>query len=239
MPFDGEQQFPNIAVRVEMEYKTTQGSFIFTRSSTINVELPLDVNVQDTFRERFILSNFVLHTVDTVPLRLLDTYLEGSEAFDVQRDGSFTPGSCLDRNRSVSCPYRLRQRSDSISSWTSESYYRSLTLNIMYSIPSDELISQAVRSLAQHLEGTQYRLCFLLLKFVLQTRIKSVVNKTTMDGAKTHEKLVMPSFHDLEWGKVLESFPEDMSDGLHDLLYDWHKVIRILHFHLLKLTSEA
>lgn len=239
MPFDVEQQFPNIAVRVEMEYRTSQGSFIFARSSTINVELPLDVNVQDTFKERSILSNFVLRTIDTAPLRLLDTYLEGSEAFEVQRVGSFIPGSCIDRNRFLSCPYKVRRRLDSTSPRIPETSHRSLRLNVKYSTPSDELVSQAVMSLAQDVEGTEYRFYFLLLKSVLQTRAKSLLNSSTVDGAKTHEKLVLPSYYDMEWDNVLESFPEGTSDGLRDFLSDWHKVSCISHSRLLELTCKA
>ncbi|EOD42867.1 putative tmem1 family protein [Neofusicoccum parvum UCRNP2] len=68
IPYELEVNLSELHIKLDIVYHTEQGEHEFRANCTINIELPLDVNVHDQFMERMLLSTFKVTTSNHVPL---------------------------------------------------------------------------------------------------------------------------------------------------------------------------
>ncbi|KAK5015312.1 hypothetical protein LTR60_002935, partial [Cryomyces antarcticus] len=109
IPYVLENSLDNISVRLEVKYRTDLGEFVFLSTSTIPIELPLDVNVHDLFKETALFSRFSIRTASLVPFQLLDVKLEGSDAYAVETPS--VPSSMMVFEKQPACvTYKITRR---------------------------------------------------------------------------------------------------------------------------------
>ena len=70
---------PVIYAKLDIEYSTATGDFIYSSSISVNTILSISVNVQDIFREGTLLSRFTVSPATLVPLRLWSCDLHHSD----------------------------------------------------------------------------------------------------------------------------------------------------------------
>ncbi|KAB8342907.1 hypothetical protein FH972_022504 [Carpinus fangiana] len=83
IPWDLERSVSQISVKLEVDYITRQGSFSILSSPDLDVDLPIDVNVQDLFKEEALISQFLLKPVKASPIHILSAVLQDSDEFEV------------------------------------------------------------------------------------------------------------------------------------------------------------
>lgn len=78
VPYSAERELGELGVRVEVQYTTETGEYVYAVQQVVTVALPLAVNVQDVFKREVLFSKFQVSTALDVPLVILGARLDGS-----------------------------------------------------------------------------------------------------------------------------------------------------------------
>ncbi|KAK0725038.1 trafficking protein particle complex subunit 10 [Lasiosphaeris hirsuta] len=81
-PFTVEHDMLHVAVKAEVSYSTDNGTFSFSKTSSVPITLALGVNVQDVFKHDALFSRFTVSTATASPLRIFRSELLGSALFE-------------------------------------------------------------------------------------------------------------------------------------------------------------
>jgi len=93
LPYNSDNELTELMVRLEVDYTTEKGDFLFIETLNVLVALPLAVNVQDIFKEEALFSKFQVSTAAAeVPLRVFTVNLHESKTFHAE-GGVGTEGS--------------------------------------------------------------------------------------------------------------------------------------------------
>ncbi|KAM7192171.1 Trafficking protein particle complex subunit 10, TRAPPC10 domain containing protein [Naviculisporaceae sp. PSN 640] len=150
-PFTVEHDVTNVAVKVEVNYTTEKGNFTFFKTSTVPISLALGVNVQDVFKHNALFSRFTVSTASLSPLRVFNSELLGSEAFD-SHFGTLSSNPILVFPKQPACLlYKItRKPGVKIGPKTKKTMY----LKLQYSVLQEEIMTLLEKTLRQDLEDT-------------------------------------------------------------------------------------
>lgn len=93
LPYNSDNELTELMIRIEVDYRTENGTFGFVDTLSVLVALPLAVNVQDIFKDNALYSKFQVSTAAAeVPLRVFSAKLEEGRGFAIE-GGKGTVGS--------------------------------------------------------------------------------------------------------------------------------------------------
>jgi len=153
-PYTLEQESPNISLRIEVSYETEHGSYIFSKTPSVQTSLALGVNVQDVFKHSALFSRFTVSTASSSPLRLFKSELLGSTMFESSFGLPPSDHVMVFPRQPASLLYKIKRKAGvKNGSKTSKTMY----LKLHYSVLSDEIAALIEKSLLEALSDTPLR----------------------------------------------------------------------------------
>ncbi len=226
LPYSLENDQNEIAVRIQIEYKTTAGEFNYASDFKINVNLPVSVNVQDIFKKGALFPKFTIGTATSIPLRLLSCCIEGNSNYNAlsltSLDGpidifALQPFSFISK-------IEPKQTSDSQTPQLSKTFQRLLHLQIQYQCLEEEIYGRFEKSLSLALEASSLQHMLRPLKEVLRSGLRSRYTANDYETICLLEETSKGNFDEYGWETLLFGLPLDRRQDLERALRTWHNV---------------
>ncbi|KAL8652271.1 MAG: hypothetical protein Q9226_004340, partial [Calogaya cf. arnoldii] len=83
VPYSIENDLSEIKVKIEVSYTVEGQGYQYSCTGELPIQLPLSVNVQDSFQERSLFSNFKVDTANSIPMRIGEYTMDSTETFQV------------------------------------------------------------------------------------------------------------------------------------------------------------
>lgn len=221
LPYSLEHGLSEVTVRVEAQYSTVNGSFIFLSTNVILVALPLDVDVHDIFKADSIFSRFSIRTTNSIPLQVTGVQLKDSVAFAVR------PLPCpllmtVFEKQPASLTYSITKKPVKDGSEFSRKEV-ALSMTVQYLCISDLMLDRIESALRAALEDSPYAHLKRLLVPLLRNGAQSHALALQFEKAVLLHELILPAYQDLGWDKVIHNLFAPLQTDLSEWLQSWHK----------------
>jgi len=227
IPYSVEHNVAQVSIRIEAQYTTIHGDFVFMLNATIGTGLAVDVNVQDIFKEKSLISKFWLRPVSGCPLHLLDVNLQSSEFLSVKPVmRSFL--SMLAFPQQPACVSYMISRALPVASRGNLGPGKALPLTIEYRSMDDDVIGQIVTKLKHELRQSSFAHLLRLLILVVTDSLRIHISATVYENAALGGQIALPSFDELEWAESLGGLRKKVRQPLLEWLKKWHTVTPLL-----------
>lgn len=222
VPYELETHMRAISVRLEITYHTEKGVFVYLAHADIPVELPIDVNVYDLFKERALFSRFNIRPSGSTPLHVLNVQLEKSENFDVQSpSGKFTPMLVFPKHPAC-LTYKITRADQSGDE--KKVQRRPLSLVVDYRCLDEEVLYVVERAFTSGIEKSSIAQLKRLLTPVLVDHLRQRIKPDEYERIALLNQISLGGLTDTDWVAVLESLPGNIREDTKKWLEDWHKV---------------
>ena len=219
IPYKLENDIKEIAVRAEVCYSTPQGEFVFACSKILSVLLPLGVNVQDVFKHEALFSKFAISSSTSVPLRVLDCVLEGTDDFEATSPKVDSTGLLVSPKQPVSVVYRIVPKTLARAKRTQTK----LSLHIDYVCLDDEIVAVVKKRFMSSLEDSEFVKFLRLLLPVLVEFLHGRFSAQELETVGLLREFELGIFQDYDWERVLVTLPEEQKQTLAQWLLGWHE----------------
>lgn len=226
IPYETETMLPDLTVKLEIDYFTDDGQFQYYSSFTIPVELPLDVNVHDHFKDASLFSKFNIKTASQVPLEILDVSLEGSDEYEVCAPKCTKGPFHVFQKQPVAATYKVtKKESDSGERKTNQAVNNgSLALSVEYRCLDEDVLDR-VRTLFENaVENSPVHRLTRLLTDAFADRLKHKILPPQYERIALLGKIDLGLFDDIGWVECVESLPHIVREDTRKWLEKWHQV---------------
>ena len=220
IPYDVETTLRELSMRPEVTYTTEHGEFLFFGDATILVELPLDVNVFDIFKENALFSKFSVRTATRVPLHLLSVELTETDAFAVASPSRSISPMLVFARGPASFTYKIVKASP-VSSSTANT---SLTLTVKYRCVDEDVLESTEGFFRAELSKSSIADFAPILIPTLRTKLTSGDLDINYERAAMLGELPLGSFEDMRWSDIIFSLPKARREEVSSWLQNWHNV---------------
>ncbi|GME44762.1 tmem1 family protein [Neofusicoccum parvum] len=220
IPYELEVNLSELHIKLDIVYHTEQGEHEFRANCTINIELPLDVNVHDQFMERMLLSTFKVTTSNHVPLDVLNIQLKGTPAFDVDPAKLYGSRNPVRPGQPPAFVYRISRKEGSSLANLADS---NLSLSINYRCLDDHVYEELEKTFSKALQESKFANLSRLLFPRLWENLKVTLTSEDWHRASFNDELRCGPFEDAGWMGTIESLPSSIREELQDWLSEWHK----------------
>jgi hypothetical protein len=228
IPYDMETILQDLTIKIEVDYFTENGQSLYFSSCTIPVDLPLDVNVHDHFKQDTLLSKFNIKTANHVPLQLLDVSLQSSEEFDVLAPRRSRPPSYVFAKQPVAITYKITKKTTDAAQRRQSKMPAtgSLALSVEYRCLNEDVENRLLEKFESDVaEGPVRRLSRLLVS-AFADRLEHHILPHQFERIALLEKVDMGAFEDMAWAECLDSLPEAIREDSRVWLEKWHEVCK-------------
>lgn len=233
IPYSLENDLHEIAVKIQIEYKTDAGDFSYASDCKLNVNLPVSVNVQDIFKKDFLLPKFTIGTATSIPLILRSCSIDGNSNYDALSPTAVghptpvfarQPYSFISR---IHCKRSSKENTPELS----KVFQRLLHLQIEY-YPFEEIVyGELEKSLSAALVSSSQQYMSRILHDALKEGIKSTYTSSQLETACLMEEVQKGSFDEFRWQTILSGLPPNDGQLLEGTLREWHKVFASVPYH--------
>ena len=224
VPYSVEGDPREIGVRVSIKYTTPEGEFALSFHSSLPTNLPLAINVQDSFKQSLLVSKFTIGTSSAVPVRIAGCYLEGNQDFRV----ILPPWSGDELDVFVRQPlsliskvYRNPQRNCDSSSLSNK-----LFLRLEYRCVEADVYAAIENRFFATLRTSRFAKFARALRPPLLAMLRTRVATQDLETICVTNKINVGGYEKWDWDDVVASFPPDV-EGLERWLRDWHEVRKL------------
>ncbi|KAF2128920.1 hypothetical protein P153DRAFT_317387 [Dothidotthia symphoricarpi CBS 119687] len=230
VPYDMETDLQDLAIKVEVDYHTDNGQFQYYSSFTIPVELPLDVNVHDHFKDESLFSKFNIKTANQIPLELLDVTLQGSEDFEVHAPRRSKEPIYVFPKQPAAVTYKITKTATDASEQTpaQQSKAGSLSLSVEYRRLDEDVLDRLRELFTNAVEDSPVR---RLSRLLIDTFVNGLIHQVLpyqFEQIALLDRVDLGAFENLGWSECLESLPHIIRDDTQTWLQKWqetHKTI--------------
>jgi hypothetical protein len=226
IPYELESLLPELTIRLEVEYFTDKGRFLYHSSYTIPIELPLDVNVHDHFKSESLFSKFNIKTANQIPLQILDVDLDGSEDYDVHAPKKINGPTHVFPKQPLSVTYKVTKKTVGASGRTQNSLStnNSLALSVVYRCLNEDVLDRVRALFTAAVENSQVRRLARLLIVTFVDRLERRVLPHQFEKIALLDKVDLGSFDDIGWSECIDSIPHAEKEDTRKWLQNWHEV---------------
>lgn len=239
IPYETETMLPDLTVKLEIDYFTERGQFQYYSSFTIPVELPLDVNVHDHFKNASLFSKFNIKTASQVPLEILDVSLEGSDEYEVSAPRKPKGPFQVFPKQPVAMTYKVTKKSVEADGrrQSQTANNGSLALSVQYRCLDEEVLDRVRDLFGDAAEnGPVHRLARLLIA-TFADRLKHRILPPQFERIALLQQLDIGSFDDMGWEECIESLPQVVRQDTRNWLQKWHQVSKKLKLLMMSTTN--
>ena len=222
IPYRLDNEMKEIGLRTEISYITADGTFVYGDSHTLPVLLPLGVNVHDVFKQHALFSKFSISTSTSIPLRLLDCQLAGTEDFDASSPRMPTADICVFSRQPASmvCKIAPKQRRER----RAEALQTRLSMRIQYLCLDEEILAAIQNRFMASLSKSDFRdFCRPLLQW-LSTNVRVKLSHENLELMGLLREVEMSMFQDFNWEQIVAALPHGRQERLLSWLSQWSRV---------------
>lgn len=226
IPYDVEENPRELAIRLEATYYTEKGTFEYFAPFTVSVDLPLDVNVHDVFKETALFSTFNIKVANNIPIELLSVLLRGPESLSVWPPPcNLTPMVVFPKQPAL-IMYKITKNTASAISNTQINVTDalSLELEVAYRCIDEVVLHQAKAHFAAAVNDSGFKSLGRLLVKHFVTQLRRQLGPVVCERIALLGTICIRSYEDTLWADVLESLPSATRPGLEQWLQEWHEV---------------
>ncbi|KAF2711185.1 TMEM1 family protein-like protein [Pleomassaria siparia CBS 279.74] len=237
IPYDLESMLPDLTIKLEVEYFTDSGQFQFYSSFTVPIELPLDVNVHDHFKNESLYSKFNIKTANQVPLEILDVELDSSEEFEVFGPRKPNGSVHVFPKQPVSTTYKITKKPIEASKRRlSHTSIGNLALSVEYRCLDEDVLDRARHYFTSAVEDSPVSRLAHLLVATFVDRLQHRVLPHQFERIALLDKIDMGLFEDMGWVECIDSLSPKLRDETRNWLKKWHEEHKSID---LALTSDT
>ena len=234
IPFEVESHMADILIRIDAEYTTDNGCFVFFSHANIPIDLPLDVNVQDSFKPFGLFSTFSIRSSNQKPLQLLSAHLGDTGMFSVRGPMGGPWPRILFPKKPMSLQYIIKKTGKG-----HETEKDVLPLELEYQCLDEQVEAIAEAALAKCVSSSNFaHLRMLLLPFFVE-KLMQHIEPEALAQITSRDELALPSFEAFGWGDVLGALPSPTRSDVQQWLEQWHKVRYPILFGLVSCSQPA
>jgi hypothetical protein len=226
IPYDMEAILQDLTIRIEVDYFVENDQSQYFSSFTIPVDLPLDVNVHDHFKNDVLLSKFNIKTANQVPLQLLDVELQSSTEFDVYAPKRSKGPVYVFPKQPVAVTYKIKkkvleaaQRRQSKLPTTG-----GLALSVEYRCLDEDVKDRLCKMFELEVAEGPVRRIGRLLVDTFANRLEKDILPYQFERIALLEKVNLGNFEEMGWSECLDGLPEIIRDDTKTWLRQWHEV---------------
>ncbi|KAH3915205.1 hypothetical protein HBI56_014220 [Parastagonospora nodorum] len=238
IPYDMETILQDLNIKIEVDYFTEHGQSKYFSSCTIPVDLPLDVNVHDHFKQDTLLSKFNIKTANHIPLQLFGVNLESSGEFQVQAAQRSRAPSYVFAKQPVAITYKIEKKATEVTERrkSKSTATGSLALSVEYRCLNEDVQDRLGEKFKSDVaQGPAHRLGRLLTDTFVH-RLEHKILPHQYERIALLEKVDMGAFEDMDWSECVDSLPEVIRPDTQAWLQKWHESNKI--FYLASEPSE-
>ena len=226
IPYSLENDLNEISVKVQVEYRTDAGEFVYTSDCKLIVTLPVSVNVQDIFRKCALFPKFTIGTATSIPLRLISCCIEGNKNYDAVSPNAIEEPISVFARQPYSFVSKIyhKQADSGQASQLSKTFQRLLHLQIEYHTLEEEIYTQLERNLLVALEAHSLLDMSRLVKDALESGMHSKYAAGDIETICLLGEVPKGAFKEYGWQNILSGLSPDDSQRLREALKEWHKV---------------
>ncbi|KAL8791221.1 MAG: hypothetical protein Q9213_000178 [Squamulea squamosa] len=174
MPYDIESDLSEIKIKVVITYTVEGQEYHYHYAGELPVRLPLSVNVQDSFQEQSLFSQFKIATASSIPLRISEYTMHSTSAFNVTLRALGSNPLTIFARQPLSLVAKVRHsRSTTAKARTWPSADRNLMLRIRYACLDHEVINAVEDALSKALAESEFTELSRLLVTTLSKTLRS------------------------------------------------------------------
>jgi len=229
IPYDMETILQDLNIKIEVDYFTEHGQLQYFSSCTIPVDLPLDVNVHDHFKQDTLLSKFNIKTANHIPLQLFGVNLESSGEFQVQGAQRSRAPSYVFAKQPVAITYKIEKKATEVTERrkSKSSSTGSLALSVEYRCLNEDVRVRLSKKFKSDVaQGPAHRLGRLLTD-TFEHRLEHKILPHQYERIALLEKVDMGAFEDMDWSECVDSLPEVIRPDTQAWLQRWHEVSNV------------
>jgi len=239
IPFELETALTEISIRVEANYDTENGHFIFFSEASIPIQLPLDVNVQDLFKATTLFSRFLFRTPTQVPIQILDVNLHGTNDFSVQAPAcKLTPFTVLTK-QPVTILFKITRLHPPGTPRAPAANEPPLKLVVGYSCVDEHIWTAAETLIHRSILDSEFKSFTRLIVSAFTERLREYLQSSDFERTVLLDAAVIPSFDALGWKDILASLPPQLRNDLAPWLRDWHAAHPTLNLKLVAKEASS
>ncbi|KAF2443555.1 hypothetical protein P171DRAFT_389859 [Karstenula rhodostoma CBS 690.94] len=225
IPYETETMLPDLTVKFEIDYFTEDGQFQYYSSFTIPVELPLDVNVHDHFKNASLFSKFNIKTASQVPLEITDVSLEGSDEYDVIAPKKPKGPFQVFPKQPVAVTYKVTKKGVEAGGHRKSQVASngSLALSVEYRCLDEEVLDRMRALFGDAVENGPVRRLARLLINTFTERLRHGILPSQFERIALLQQVDMGPFDDMGWEECIESLPQTVREDTRSWLQKWHQ----------------
>ncbi|KAL1306481.1 hypothetical protein AAFC00_005176 [Neodothiora populina] len=221
LPYSLEHSRSDVTIKIEAQYKTSAGTFVFVSTCVIIIELPLDVDVHDIFKAKSLFSRFSIRTTNSVPLQVTKVTLADSAAYAVKALPC-PPSMTVFDKQPANLTYKITKKTvDEV--LTLDKKEAALAMTVHYLCVDEIVLDRITTSLRAALENSPYQHLRRLLLPLLRDGVQSHALALQLERAVLLRELRLPSYESVGWDHSIVDLPAASQDGLAAWLRDWHR----------------
>ncbi len=228
IPYSIESDLWKIKVRVEVSYIVEGQAYQYSSIGELPIQLPLSVNVQDSFQERSLFSNFKIDTANSMPMRIGDYTMHSTQAFQVALPPLCSAPLTIFARQPLSLVAKIRQRRpETVDTQTSLPPDRMLMLRIKYAFVEHDISTAVEDALTEALIKSEFTDLSRLLVTVLGKFLRSSLSLQDLETIGLLGEIQTSSFEQQLWRPVLNGLHPDRREKVAKWLANW-QAVRIL-----------
>ncbi|KAL8690870.1 MAG: hypothetical protein Q9218_003784 [Villophora microphyllina] len=223
IPYGLEGDLADIKLKVEFTYIVDLKEYLHINSGDLNIQLPLNVNVQDSFQRNALFSNFMVGTANSIPTRISEYDMPSTETLDVSMSRS-TGGPLEVFGRQPLSLVAKIQRFTSVAQTipTHAVSSSTLLLRIRYACLNEEVGTAVEHALSEPLRKSEFRDISPLLSAALRKATQSILTIHDLETIGLLHEIPIATFDQCRWDPVLSGLRPERRTILVKWLRDWH-----------------
>jgi len=222
VPYRLESDMKEISLRTEVTYTTPQGEFVSGDSHTLSIILPLGVNVHDVFKQGALFSKFSISSSTSIPLRLMDCQIEGTEDFEATSPRMESTGLCMFAKQPISMVYKIARKAKG--SRPGKALQNKLSMQIRYLCLDEEILATVRGRFLESLHSCEFSSLSRLLIPSLMATLRARLLAQDLEMVGLLREVGIGTFENFRWEQILVALPLEVRPRLTTWLTQWHKV---------------
>ncbi|KAL9006889.1 MAG: hypothetical protein Q9188_000344 [Gyalolechia gomerana] len=228
IPYDLESDLAEIKVKAEISYTVDGKEYCYIYNSELPIQLPLSVNVQDSFQDQALFSNFKIDTANSIPARISDYCVQGTRSLQVVMLPMSGDALTIFARQPLSLVAKVeRERADTQERPIANTDEMALMLEIRYACLDQEIKTTVEDTLSTALYASQFHRLSRLVVGTFDRMLQSKFTVQDLEAIALLGEIHMGPFHNYDWGSMLDGLHPEKRTGISSWLKEWHAV-RIL-----------
>ncbi|KAG8526257.1 uncharacterized protein KY384_000250 [Bacidia gigantensis] len=230
IPYELEADSDEIQLRVEISYRTKDGTFTYASRIKVPLKLAITVNVQENFKKNFLFSRFSIGPATLSPIRLISTEITSNVDYDAQLFSTNADHLRIFDRQPYSAIGKIQRRRKDVRIDAANRIEPRIYMKIKYLL-EDAMITKTVDvHLSEALAAAQIQTYSRLLSQHLITRLRSRMSAADLEIFALTQTVPLGSFADCGWDDVLQVLIPSQVVRLKQVLEGWHQKCACLPF---------